>query len=406
MNGTGSQAEGIRRRVAGTCGVLFLVCLYTCSLSFDAAAQLNIFASSSPSPKTGKEACSYIETPALDDQQYSTAKTDQQFNLLRDLRSRLTDLLPKQRTKDEASRIKADKLRAEKENLDQQGLPGKVSGLTTAITSVDQSIAANRERLKAPNLSEDDKATIQREYEGLQGQRAYLNQNLEDTRGILERATKSLPQEIKEAELTSQQESSCYLYLLDLNSKLEQRTIELLLPASQQNTFKLTLSAIYAVIVFALIIGFYVLAYKDKQMRNTIFSQQSGIQFITLFSLVIAIILFGILGILQDKELAALLGGLSGYILGRVTTDRGGAGGAVSPRTLSATTIGFAPPNQITDTGNGLAAFSAGDRIRISGSAKNNGVYTIAAVGPGAIQTRETTIQNEPPGANVDISSV
>ncbi len=39
---------------------------------------------------------------------------------------------------------------------------------------------------------------------------------------------------------------------------------------------------------------------------------QSGIQFLTLFSLVIAIILFGIKG----KELAALLGGLSGYIFG------------------------------------------------------------------------------------------
>lgn len=38
---------------------------------------------------------------------------------------------------------------------------------------------------------------------------------------------------------------------------------------------------------------------------------QSGIQFLTLFSLVIAIILFGITGILKGKELAALLGGLS-----------------------------------------------------------------------------------------------
>jgi presenilin-like A22 family membrane protease len=46
---------------------------------------------------------------------------------------------------------------------------------------------------------------------------------------------------------------------------------------------------------------------------------QSGIQFLTLFSLVIAIILFGITDILEGKELAALLGGLSGYILGRVT---------------------------------------------------------------------------------------
>jgi hypothetical protein len=393
----------MRALARGFSGLLLLVLAILLS-SFHAHAQF--FGPSSPSPKTGKEACSYIETPALDDQQYNAVKTDQQFNILRELRSRLTDLLPKQRARDEASRIKSDKLRAEKENLDQQSLPGKASGLTSAITSIDQAIAANRDRSKAPNLSEDDKATIQREYEGLQGQRGFLVQNLEDTKNIQERATKSLPQELKEAETASQQENSCYQYLLDLNSKLEQRTIELLLPASQQNTFKLTLSAIYAGIVFALIIGFYLLAFKDEKMRNTIFSQQSGIQFITLFSLVIAIILFGILGILQDKELAALLGGLSGYILGRVTTDRATAGAALSPRAVSATTIGFAPPNQITDTGNGFAIFSAGDRIRISGSANNNGVYTIAAVGPGAIQTRETTIQNEPAGANVEISSV
>lgn len=40
-------------------------------------------------------------------------------------------------------------------------------------------------------------------------------------------------------------------------------------------------------------------------------------QFVTLFSLVIAIVLFGVLKILDGRELAALLGGLSGYILGR-----------------------------------------------------------------------------------------
>ena len=52
-------------------------------------------------------------------------------------------------------------------------------------------------------------------------------------------------------------------------------------------------------------------------MREAIFTGESGIQFVTLFSLVIAIILFGVLKILEGKELAALLGGLSGYILGR-----------------------------------------------------------------------------------------
>jgi hypothetical protein len=58
------------------------------------------------------------------------------------------------------------------------------------------------------------------------------------------------------------------------------------------------------------------MAYIDPQVRREIFAGQAGIQFVTLFSFVIAIILFGIIDILEGKELAALLGGLSGYILG------------------------------------------------------------------------------------------
>src|SRR6476620_2525461 len=57
-------------------------------------------------------------------------------------------------------------------------------------------------------------------------------------------------------------------------------------------------------------------------MRRAIFSGETGIQFLTLFSVVIAIILFGIINILEGKELAALLGGLSGYILGRFPGSR------------------------------------------------------------------------------------
>lgn len=65
------------------------------------------------------------------------------------------------------------------------------------------------------------------------------------------------------------------------------------------------------------ILGFFYIASRDDSIRQAIFSGDSGIQFLTLFSLVIAIILFGITGILEGRELAALLGGISGYILGR-----------------------------------------------------------------------------------------
>jgi predicted nucleic acid-binding Zn-ribbon protein len=74
---------------------------------------------------------------------------------------------------------------------------------------------------------------------------------------------------------------------------------------------------IFAILVGAVIIGFFAIAFQSEKVRDAIFTGDSGIQFVTLFSLVIAIILFGVLHILEGKELSALLGGLSGYILGR-----------------------------------------------------------------------------------------
>jgi uncharacterized protein YjdB len=96
---------------------------------------------------------------------------------------------------------------------------------------------------------------------------------------------------------------------------------------SPDQAFRGYMSAAFAGLIGAVIIGFFVLAFIDETMRRAIFSGETGIQFLTLFSLVIAIILFGITSILHDKELAALLGGLSGYILGR-TGQRGGASGS------------------------------------------------------------------------------
>lgn len=93
---------------------------------------------------------------------------------------------------------------------------------------------------------------------------------------------------------------------------------------SPEQNFRTNTSWVFAGLISAVIIGFFVLAFKDEVMRRAIFSGETGIQFLTLFSVVIAIILFGIINILEGKELAALLGGLSGYILGR-TSQKGSA---------------------------------------------------------------------------------
>jgi hypothetical protein len=91
----------------------------------------------------------------------------------------------------------------------------------------------------------------------------------------------------------------------------------LLLATNVDNKFKTDISLTFAVLVGLVIVGFFAVALKEESIRKTIFANDSGLQFVTLFSLVIAIILFGVINILEGKELAALLGGLSGYILGR-----------------------------------------------------------------------------------------
>jgi hypothetical protein len=90
--------------------------------------------------------------------------------------------------------------------------------------------------------------------------------------------------------------------------------------------FKKNISAYFAALIALVILGFFFIASRDEVVRREIFAGQAGIQFITLFALVIAIILFGITGILEGKELSALLGGLSGYILGRSTTTKSAEG--------------------------------------------------------------------------------
>jgi transposase len=127
----------------------------------------------------------------------------------------------------------------------------------------------------------------------------------------------------KEAELFDKQQ---------LLASVEDNIQDLLNPDTTKQRFESTVSMVFAALVGTVICGFFAVAFHDERVRQAIFSGQAGMQFVTLFSLVIAIILFGITSILEAKELAALLGGLSGYILGRVTAER-----------PPVTTLGIAP---------------------------------------------------------------
>lgn len=81
--------------------------------------------------------------------------------------------------------------------------------------------------------------------------------------------------------------------------------------------FKIIISCAFALLVAGVIYGFFSVISEREHVIGAIFSNDSGIQFVTIFSIIIAVILFGIIGVLEGRELSALLGGLSGYILGR-----------------------------------------------------------------------------------------
>jgi len=86
--------------------------------------------------------------------------------------------------------------------------------------------------------------------------------------------------------------------------------------------FKKQISWSFAFLVGLVIVGFFIVAYKDEKVRKSIFSGDAGLQFITIFSIIIAIILFGITEVLGGKEISALIGGISGYILGRSSLSK------------------------------------------------------------------------------------
>jgi hypothetical protein len=113
-------------------------------------------------------------------------------------------------------------------------------------------------------------------------------------------------------------ETSSYL------ASIDEAVGELMTSNDAENTFRIDMGACFVILVMLLIGFFFFFSSRSGSMKD-IFKNDRGLQFITLFSLVIAITMFGLLNILEGKELSALLGGLSGYILGRSNIVGGGS---------------------------------------------------------------------------------
>jgi len=149
-------------------------------------------------------------------------------------------------------------------------------------------------------------------------ERSRLEKKIEDARSAA--ATNSTLDQVRTLIKQKQMEVDDFRKRRDTIDAEMSRRIDLETPKQK---FKTNMSIVFALLVGIVIFGFFVIAFRDPTVRQEIFSGSSGIQFVTLFSLVIAIILFGITGILEGKELAALLGGLSGYILGKGSATKG-----------------------------------------------------------------------------------
>ncbi len=90
-----------------------------------------------------------------------------------------------------------------------------------------------------------------------------------------------------------------------------------LMPEYQDQEFRKKISIGFAYLLGGLLIIFIAVVIRSPKNIADYFFSDTGLQFITLFVLIIAIILFGILKILEGRELAAILSGIAGYILGK-----------------------------------------------------------------------------------------
>ena len=98
-----------------------------------------------------------------------------------------------------------------------------------------------------------------------------------------------------------------------------QRIDELYNSLYDEGKFRLEITILFSTIIGVLLLFFFLfITYKSETaLAKDFLASGNGLQFIALFSLIIAIILFGVMGILEGRELAAILSGISGYILGK-----------------------------------------------------------------------------------------
>jgi hypothetical protein len=217
--------------------------------------------------------------------------------------------------------------------------------------------------LVSPNGILYDPLTLNGLLEGYKATLANLNQNASTNRDqipVVEQYIKHVQDLIRyyqyfrdrydaakrQYDTADAQQGKAFNYLVNTDETIS----GLLVQTRNSDDFRKIVTIIFALLMGFVIIGFFVITVFNRKLLESIFSSDAGLQFITLFAIIIAIILFGVTNILEGRELSALLGAISGYILGRSTlaavsqtgragvASQAGAGGLASqPRPADAT---------------------------------------------------------------------
>lgn len=304
---------------------------------------LALFASRATLAQEGSETIAKNDLSTSDqyEARWASLPADPEFSELREMRNGIVQAIPRlqaevdtQRSELAGLRQREATMRAELEGLgvrEQEQFDAVIADMEyfeQQIRDIDQELASSDE--SNPQL-EERRDMITTQLRGATAEYTRLQRNLsrlEERETTIGAELDSVQSKIEVALDGLERKNQDLISLREIQSRIDDQINTLLIPETAQNEFKLWVTAAFSVLVGIVIIGFFVIAGFDETVRQSIFSSQSGIQFLTLFSLVIAIILFGITGILEGKELSALLGGLSGYILGRVGSNLDRVGGS------------------------------------------------------------------------------
>ena len=136
---------------------------------------------------------------------------------------------------------------------------------------------------------------------------------------LLENNLKEFQKKFDEIQMLSKNKINVQADIQNCQNQID----EALNPEISKQGFKTKMSTFFVGLIALILICFFSIIYirSDKTLSKDLLGGY-GLQFITLFVLIIAIILFGILDILKGSELAAMLSGISGYILGKGIQDK------------------------------------------------------------------------------------